>query len=76
MTPLYGIGMLKLNVCVIYAVEYLNKGGRFQIAILQIHYKYTVIFLLKKKNVKILCCKGFSHFSYKNNSVFAFEVDI
>ena len=44
---------------------------KFQMAILQIH----CYFLLK--NVRILCNAKDSHiFSTKNNSVFAFEIDI
>ena len=52
----------------------------FQMAILQIN----CYFLLKKCENPLQCsyfllkkdCKGFSHISTKNNSVFAFEVDI
>ena len=56
-----------------------NDSLKFQMAILQIHCN----FLLKKCenplhcNVRILCIAKDSHiFSTKNNSAFAFEVDI
>ena len=46
-----------------------NDSLKFQMAILQIH----CYFLLEKCMNPL---QGFSHFSTKNNSVFAFEVDI
>ena len=48
-----------------------NDSLKFQMAILQIH-----CYFLLKKCENPLHCKGFSHLSTKNNSVFAFEVDI
>ena len=63
----YGASCSKLTMSLV------NNSLKFQIQ----YYKYTVIFLLIKCENPLHCIAKDSHiFSTKNNSVFAFEVDI
>ena len=62
--------------CLKSTMSLVNDSSKFQMAILHVQI-HRYFFVDVRINAKDLRCKGFSHFFFnKNNSVFAFEVDI
>ena len=68
-SPGSSVGKSSGSGCSKLTTSLVNVSLKFQMLISQIH-----LYFLLKKCVKLLQCKSFSHFFYKNISVFGYKV--